>query len=389
MKRVLLISIAEHSLANRLTANIMHCVDALTQLDYTVDLLTLPLGTPPAIPGVRTICTVRLPFIRTLPRKAPFRCFCYSKLIACYAFFLALHNRYQIVQGFDQANPIALRAGRLVGAHVIFAFDRAKRDCEYTQKKKQKINAVKGILCRRLHKCDAIVTNDALIEEKLKTGHYANRLCVVPEIPALAENISTAVIRNIRQRFTKDNQPFIITFAGFLKGSPSSEILLRAMPLIRQKQHNAHFIFIGGNHDDIAKWQPWLLQAGITTAVATFLAELPLHETIEIMAASDLLIAPRTTDFGPDTSLLDYMVTGIPVVAIHDGSRTPSLPAETVLFTSANANALAESVLELGGNQARRLTLGANGLEHVRHNHSFAALKEAYRHCYEYVQRRQ
>ena len=95
-------------------------VQALAETGYAVDLLTLPLGAPREIPGVRILRVgnpLRLNNIAIGPSLSKLL---FDALLFFRGLVLAVRNRYKVVHGVEDAGLVALAIARLTGAKFVF-----------------------------------------------------------------------------------------------------------------------------------------------------------------------------------------------------------------------------------------------------------------------------
>jgi hypothetical protein len=95
-------------------------LEALTALDYSVDLLTVPQSQPLRVPQVNMLCVPRLPFCRHIPEGPSVRRFALDALMLFKAVFLAGRSPYALIHGIDDCGVIAWLAGRLTKTPCVF-----------------------------------------------------------------------------------------------------------------------------------------------------------------------------------------------------------------------------------------------------------------------------
>jgi glycosyltransferase involved in cell wall biosynthesis len=364
-----------------------HDVDALTRLGYEVDLLTLPVGLLPAVPGVRTLTIPRLPFCRNLPEGPSIRKFLLDLLLLTRAVALALRNRYAVVHGVDDAGILAWLAGRLSRTAVVFEQhdDRFRGRLRWWRRPAASIYwAAERFVLRR---ADAVIAIDPGITADLRAVGREGRACLIADIPALLEPVDPDARAAAHARLIARADQILVTYTGSLARFQGLDLLFNAMPHVLQGDARVRFVIVGGNPVEIERQRQVLLQAGLEAAV-TFLGRIPAHELAAVLAASDILVAPRLSGNCPPMKVLDYLQSGAAIVATDCDANRAVLTTEVAVLTPPRAEALADGILRLSRDPARRAELGRRGQELIRSSYSFEIFQDSLRRCYEYVRAR-
>jgi glycosyltransferase involved in cell wall biosynthesis len=384
MDRVLFISSKAHLPWRGPCLRVGHAVDALSRLGYEVDLLTVPVGLPPAVPMVRTLTVPRLLFGRDLPEGPSVRKILYDVMLLVRAVSLVLRNRYAVVHGVDDVGSIAWLVGRLAHASVVFEQhdDRFLGRLRWWRRPIAALYRASERLA--LRRADAVIVVDPGVTACLRAIGREGRACLIADIPANLDPVVPGIRAAARDRLADRADRLLVTYTGSLAPSPGLDLLLAAIPEVLKRDARVQCVIVGGTPREVERRRQALAAAGIAAAV-TFLGRLPPHELAAVLAASDILVAPRVTGQCPPMKLMDYLQSGAAIVATDCAANRVVLTPDVAVLTAPSADALAGGILRLCRDPERRADLGRRGRELAGTTYSFAEFQDSLRRCYEYV----
>lgn len=355
---------------------------ALAQLGYEVDFLTVPVGAPDPIPGVRMLRVPNLLLARSLPEGRSLRTGFFDLLLLATGATLAWRRRYAVVHGFDDAGVVAWLVGRASGACVIF--ETPEETCRAPRDLWRRL--VTG-LCARLERgvlrhVDAVIGagSESLPAEAVSRG----RTCVIPNIPSALEAPQKAEVVAWRERLTRDVDDLLVTGVGSFAGACDLERLLEAVPPVRAEDQRVRFVVVGGTALEIRRRQRDLARRGLADSVQ-LVGRVTPTDLSAILAASDILAAPRTDGAHAPMKVLDYLQSGTAIVATDRPANRDVLTPDVAELTLPTPDAFADGILALCRNPARRYELGQRGREMIAQTHRFEPFRDSLRCCYDYV----
>ena len=126
-------------------------------------------------------------------------------------------------------------------------------------------------------------------------------------------------------------------------------------------------------------------RAGIRDAV-TFPGRLATGELTALLAVSDALVSPRRAGNAAPIKVLDYLLSGTPIVAVDTPANRAILSPENAVITPATPEALADGLIRLLRTPGLRTELGLKGPETLRReNRTPEAFRAALARCYTYA----
>ncbi|MEI6212429.1 MAG: glycosyltransferase family 4 protein [bacterium] len=384
MKRVLFLASKPFFPWRSSCIRVEHDLLALAQLGYAVDFLTVPIGTQHPIPSVRILRVPNLLLARSLPEGPSLRKFVFDLLLLVYGAVLVLRNRYAVVHGLDDAGVVAWAVGRVGRCAVVF---EKHADARHRQR-----GVWRRLLARpywhfermALRRADVAIGAGPELVPTMQTMGCGSRACRIADIPSSLDTPPDAHVAECRARLTHNLDDLLVTYVGSFASFQGIEILLGAIPRVCAADNRVHFVFVGGTSGAISRHQRLLAQEGVSHTVS-FLGRVTPVELAAVLAASDILVAPRIEGSVAPRKVLDYLLSGTAIVATDSPANRDILTPEVAKLTRATPEAFADGILELCRNPALRHEIGRRGRELIAATHRFEQFRDSLRCCYEYV----
>jgi len=364
---------------------IRNALEALATLGYEVDLLTVPLGRPPRPNGVRLIPVPRLPFCGRLPSGPSVRRSALDALMLFKAVFLAGRNHYALIHGVDDCGVVAWIAGSLTKTPCVFESHTAFDAGRIQGPRRLWLGAVRFLERLAVKHADAVIGNTPDVIALLSRFGRRSRACVIPDIPALADEVTIPAHNLAQARFRSGPDQRLVTCVGSDTRLQGLDLFFNAMPHVLAAEPNARFVVVGGDDREIQRMRKALAHAGIEHAVA-FTGRIRPGELAALLSISDVLVSPRRAGTTPPVKVLDYLRSGRPIAAIGTPPNRAVLTPENAVLTQPTPEALAEGILSLCRDPQLGLALARHGQETLEHeNRTPEAFRDALRSCYDYV----
>jgi glycosyltransferase involved in cell wall biosynthesis len=167
---------------------------------------------------------------------------------------------------------------------------------------------------------------------------------------------------------TRSDDKFIIMFPGGFQWHQGLDIAIEALARVKLDVPNAELHLYGGGNikEDLVRLAG---QLGLNDSVK-FCGSVPHDEVAGVIANADLGIVPKRSDsFGNEaysTKIMEFMSQGVPVVVSQTKIDLFYFDDSVVkFFESGNAEAMADSMLQVIKNSSMREALIAKGFEYV------------------------
>lgn len=357
---------------------------ALAELGYEVDLLTLPIGEEKAIPGVQVI-RVGNPFrVQDLPIGPSFWKAFFDVLLLLRAFKLARRQAYDIVHAVEDAGIIGVLLQRFTGARLIFE----KHSDPASYRRGPLRNLVMFMYTKfeafTMRHADALIgTGPGLIAQAkdVAPDTVAHHIFDIPSSLAEADPESVA---KAREELVQGPDEVLVTYVGSFAVYQGIELLFDIIPTVARRHPTVHFVIIGGTTDEIRDRKERLATQGVAEQV-TFLGKIPPDELPNYLAASDILLSPRIAGRNTPLKLLDYLKANRAIMATDTEANRLILDASNAVVAEPQTAEFAAALGALIEDPARRAELGRKGHNLIEKLYNFDEFKRRMSICYNYV----
>mgnify|MGYP000859454386 CR=1 FL=1 len=357
-------------------------VQALAELGYEVDLLTIPVGETRDIPGVRVHRVANPLGVKNIPIGPSAHKLIFDLLILLKALRLIFHHRYKVVHAVEEVGIIGLLVGRLCGARVIF-----EKHSDPTSHRKSPLVDLVLALYRRVESlviraADVVIgTGESLVEQAMTVAPQ-QRVHHIFDIPSSLQEADGERQGEIAAAMRRCPQEVVALYVGSFAVYQGIDLMFASLPLALQSQPRLRLVVIGGSTEQIAERQRWLTERGIADSVQ-FLGLVSPDRLPDYLGAADFLLSPRVSGINTPLKLLDYLKAGRAILATDNVANRRIVDEEVALLTEAQPQAFAAGMIELAGCRRRREALGMRGRRLVDEKYNFARFKRLLQNCYD------
>ena len=357
---------------------------ALTKLGYNIDLLTLPIGQDIHIAGVQ-VCRVPNPFnVKNIPIGPSLWKVFFDIFILLKGLSLCFKNRYDVIHGVEEGGFIAAVLAKLFRTKAIFE--------KHSDPLSYKKGILKNIILRAYSRIEimavkmstaVIGTGPGLVDQvnKMRTTTQAFNIF---DIPSSLNESSATEMQHIRFELLKEPDELLITFVGSFAVYQGVDLLFSAIPEVVKHTKNVRFIIIGGSAEEIAARRRVLNKHGVGGHV-TFLGKIAPDILPAYLAASDILLSPRTSGVNTPLKILDYLKAGRSIVATDIPSNRLLLDDNAAVFSLPQTKLFADAIRHLVDNKAKREQLGRICRKMYEKTYTFEHHCRRLAECYDYV----
>jgi len=356
-------------------------VQALAELGFEVDLLTLPIGEKREIPGVTIFRVPNLFGVKKISIGPSLPKVLFDILLLLRGARLAIKNKYDIIHGVEDAGIIGVMLGKLIKSRVVFE----KHSDPFSYKAGYLRNLVLSLYAKveqlTVKNSDAVIgTGPGLVKQVREMGTNTPVFHIF-DIPSSMVEPSEKAAATIAKRLKSSEEELLITFVGSFAVYQGIDLMFSAVPKVIQANPEARFIIIGGSGEEIVEKQKILADQDLNKSVI-FLGKVPPDELPNYLAASDILLAPRIAGVNTPLKLLDYLKVGRAIVATDVEANTLILDKQTAILESADPVPFADGICRLLDDAVLRKTLGSNGKKRYQEKYNFLMFKQRLSDCY-------
>jgi glycosyltransferase involved in cell wall biosynthesis len=364
-------------------------LEALSELDYQVDLVTFPVGNDIELPGLRSFRAGNPFRISRVPIGLSLR-----KVLLDLSLISALRTRlrqgsYSCIHAVEEAAFPAVLLGRRYRVPVLYDMQSSLTE-QLLQWPGFRIPPVRQLLQAMerwlLNRADLVVASVGLAERvrrlapqtTVREWHFASAL----------PDASPGDARSLRHRLGLAPDAPVILYSGTFEAYQGLVELIAAIPMVRARIPQATFVLVGADRaNGLATQEPAasLLREGALLVIE----RQPRPEMAAFLRMADVLVSPRAYGGNLPLKVFDYLAAGRPIVATDIPTHRTVLTEERALLVAPETEALAVGILRLlkDDREAARLGRAAEGYarEHLGWHAFVRSVNEIYDEAHQHA----
>lgn len=357
-------------------------VQALADLGYEVDLLTIPIGETKDIPGV-TVHRVANPFrVKNIPIGPSIHKLIFDLLILIKALAMAFNHRYKAVHAVEEVGVIGLLVGRLTGSRVIF--EKHSDPASHKDKFLKNIvlslyRWVEGIVIRKV---DIVIgTGEGLVQQAMDVAPK-QKVHHIFDIPSSRQEADLEQVRFLNASLRKQPDEVIALYVGSFAVYQGIDLMFESLLLALKDSPKLRLIVIGGTQEQIDIRNEWLDKRGIREMVR-FVGFVEPDRLPDYISAADFLLSPRISGINTPLKLLDYLKSGKAILATDNVANRRIVDEKVAVLKRADSKSFARGMVELTRNTHLRHRLGIEGRKLIDKIYNFGQFKILLKACYD------
>jgi len=361
-------------------------LQALVELGYEVDFLTLPVGEEKEIPGVRIIRVPNLFRVRTVPIGPSAVKLAFDVLLLLKGLSLAVHRRYDVIHGVEDAGAVGVVIAAVTRSKLVFEkhSDPSSYNKGFLRSILMKVYA--AVERRTARYSDAVIGTGPGLVEQVRNMNVCNQVFAIPHIPSSLLEAESKKTEEVRLSMKKHPNEVLAMYVGSFAVYQGVDLMFEAIARIAGGSIAVRFIIIGGTPDEIEERKQWLKVNSAEDPVS-FLGKIPPDELPAYLAASDILLSPRLGGVNTPLKILDYFKARGAIVATDVESNRLLLNDETAIFTPVDAAGFAAGIQKAVEDEGLRKRIATNGRKLIDEKYNFREFSRVLGECYRTVLR--
>ncbi len=363
---------------------------ALTELGHEVDMVTYPIGEDVSIPGLRIFRAPGIPGIRKISIGPSLAKLPLDVMVFSSAARRLMSGRYDLLDCHEEAGLMGVLLSKLFGVPAVYDMHSSLPEqlvnFRYTrsavlrklfailERWTIKGSAVVIVICPYLQEVVAAVDPEKpcfLIENSPLTE--ANRAAGSEEVTALRKSLGL-------------EGTAVIGYTGTFEAYQGLDLLFDAVRWIAERDPKARLLMVGGHPDQIEVARGAIQQRGLEDKVV-FVGQRPPAEMSVYLAATDVLVSPRSHGNNTPLKIYSYLRAGKPIVATRLLTHTQVLDDEISQLTAADPEAFGKGILTLLRDPNRAQALGEAARRRAENEYSYENYLEKTRRVLDFLSR--
>ncbi len=322
-------------------------LEALSELQYEVDVLTYAVGHPLDIPGVRVLRAPNPFQIRQVPVGLSLRKLLLDATLVPALWRQLRRRRYTCIHAVEEAAFPAVVLGRRYGVPVIYDMQSSLPE-QMVKHRAFRGRRAQATLRRceawLLRHADAVVSSAGLMYKVSESA--PGKLAREWHFPISMPTPSIGTDAALRAELDIAPDAPVVVYAGTFEPYQGLSLLLGAARRVIDEVPDAVFVLVGGEGAPAEEIRREVVRLKLNGAIR-LLGRKPRAEIPAYLAMADLLVSPRSYGDNLPLKVFDYLAAGRPIVATDLPAHRALLDESRALLTEPTAAGLAAAIIEL------------------------------------------
>jgi glycosyltransferase involved in cell wall biosynthesis len=322
-------------------------VEGLSQLGYSVDLLTYPVGSDIQVPGVRLFRSLNPLRFRNVPVGLSLKKILLDVPLTFQLAARLRNTAYTCIHAVEEAAFPAVLLGRHHKVPVIYDMQSSLSEQLATSPglratpQRRVLESLEGWL---LSRADMIVSSAGLASRVREIAPQANlREWHYPSVMVPAAKGDSDRLR--RGLAIPPGAP-IVLYGGTFESYQGLKQLIQAIPLVRAQVPDATFVLVGaenGSGTAVRAQGAALLESGALRIID----RQPRHQIPGYLGLADILVSPRSYGGNLPLKVFDYLAAGRPIVATDIPTHRTVLTEDRAVLVAPQTEDIARGIVSL------------------------------------------
>lgn len=339
--------------------SVLHRIRAMTALGHKVHLITYPLGDDVTMPGLTIQRSARVPFVKDVIIGPSI-----GKLLLdvpmVFATLNALRSRkFDLVHSHEEAAFFCAPLARRYGALHVYDMHSSLPQ-QLANFGAFNFGFIRNAFRRLEHY--VLQASDGVITICKELADIATEVC--PQTPhAMIENtgddsnVFTSAAGDVRARLGLTDRD-IVLYTGTFEHYQGLDLLLDAWVSVAARNPRAHLLMVGGAPEQVRAHEAKAAALNLADRV-TFVGQVHPSLIPSHVAASDVIVSPRSRGTNTPLKIYGYLRSGKPIVATNLPTHTQTLNSSVAELVEPTAASLADGLVRVLGDKGYAAQLAA------------------------------
>ncbi len=363
---------------------------ALTELGHEVDMVTYPIGEDVSIPGLRIFRAPGIPGIRKISIGPSLAKLPLDVMVFSSAARRLMSGRYDLLDCHEEAGLMGVLLSKLFGVPAVYDMHSSLPEqlVNFRYTRSAVLRKLFAISERWTIKGSAAVIVICPYLQEVVADVDPEKPCFLIENSPLAEanrvagsEEATALRKSLGLEGTA-----VIGYTGTFEAYQGLDLLFDAVRWIAERDPKARLLMVGGHPDQIDEARGAIQQRGLEDKVV-FVGQRPPAEMSVYLAATDVLVSPRSHGNNTPLKIYSYLRAGKAIVATRLLTHTQVLDDEISQLTAADPEAFGKGILTLLRDPNRAQALGEAARRRAENEYSYENYVEKTRRVLDFLSR--
>jgi glycosyltransferase involved in cell wall biosynthesis len=356
-----------------------HRIRALTELGHEVDLVTYPFGEPVSMPGLRIFRSLRPPFVHRVKIGPSLAKVPLDLLLTLTVVRRVIADRYDAIHSHEEGGVIGAALAIVLGIPHLYDMHSSlpQQLTNFAFSGSRILRGFFGIIERfMVRRSKVVIVVCPSLEDTVRTiDPHAQSVLIENAAGSMDDAATPAQAKGVRTSLGVGAETPLVLYTGTFEAYQGLDLLFAAMAVVRRVRPDARLVLAGGKPDQVLVARARADAAGPSEAVI-FAGERPASEIPAYLAASDVLVSPRSRGTNTPLKIYQYLRAGKPIVATRLLTHTQVLSDSTAILTDATPQHFAEGILAALTDRPRASAIGNNARELANTKYSYEAYLE-------------
>lgn len=349
-------------------------IRALTERGYQIDLLTFNEGDDVDYPGLTIHRVKPIPKIENVRPGFSIKKFLLDILVFFKFIDLMIRNRYDVVHASEESAFMALVICPLFKTPYIYDMDSSMvtqilDKATFLRPLERVLRWLESLPMR--HANLVIPVCDALADDVAK--YRSTGIHILKDVSlASTDSEQSAPVIDVRQNYQVKGKMFM--YIGNLESYQGIDLMLDAFSIYYPDHINSRLIIIGGEQEDIERYQVKCQQLSIQEPVI-FMGKQPVAQIGRFMSQADILLSPRTQGVNTPMKVYSYLGSGVVVLATNLPTHTQVADSTTAYLCAADKKSFATGMETLSMDVDLCNELAENAKNLIAREHSYPVFR--------------